>query len=202
MEENFSNNSEIDNLIEILDELWITFTRCRAIFPLVTKDKVGHKGIINSNFLPQNSINISLSSKNKLTDADIVGINKSGHYINQNFIVRVHALLDSKKIIPRRKKNENSESNNGYPEELDKLIEGHRDVFFLRRLRHKIAHSTGKYNSQDKDQKKLYEDIVEHYNLKTPPNHPDEWRLPIDKVLFPMFKGCKRYAVEYLKKAK
>ena len=191
MEENFINNSEIDNLIEILDELWETFKRCRDIFPLVIPENVGIKEIKVYN-------NVSLHFKDGLTNSDKDGINKSGHHINQNFIVRVYALLDSKKIMPR-KYNKNNKSNNGYPKKLDKSIDGYDDADILRRLRHIIAHTNGKYNLQNKEQKKLYNQIVEHYKLTTPPNHPDEWRLPIDTVLFPMFEGCKKYSVEFLK---
>lgn len=177
-------DSKTNSLIEKMDELWITFIRCRSILPFVPLELVGVKGILKAGFYSKYKINISLYSEDGLTSDDINGMHKSGHYMNCSFIVRLHALLDYYKI---------------FSDKLDESIDGFEDVNILRRLRNKIVHSTGKYNSDNPDDKKLYERMEDHYDLKTPPNHPDEWRLPIDTVLEPMFEGCKKYCIEYLK---
>jgi hypothetical protein len=95
--------------------------------------------------------------------------------LNENFIIRLFALLESYGIYSK----------------IDKELEGSEEIDILRRLRMVLAHSLGKYHPNDPDQRKLVDRIIKRMGLRI--DDPAEFPLDIDKVIDPLVRGCKTY---------
>ena len=124
----------------------------------------------------------------KLLQEDIERIISIGHWVNQNYIIRICSLLEANKIIPK----ENDSK-------IDQAIDGWEEVDLVRRLRNQFAHSSGRYNSNDTEEKKLYERIVTHFkvSLAKDSSEATEFPIPIDVVPEPLTEGCKKYIKSY-----
>ncbi|MCG6959165.1 hypothetical protein LJE82_04640, partial [bacterium BMS3Abin03] len=124
----------------------------------------------------------------KLTTEDIERITSIGHWTNQNYIILICSLIEANKIIT--KENEGK---------IDQSIDGWEEVDLVRRLRNQFAHSSGKYDPNDPEEKKLYERIVTFFkvSLAKDSSEATEFPLPIDVVLEPITEGCKKYIQNY-----
>ena len=171
-------NETIDDLLSKMENLWGKLTLCRAFFPYTSLALEGAKGPLKAPYYEQYGHNVYLFSENGLTKDDINRMNDMAHHMNQNFIVRLCSLLESKNIMSKAVK-------------IDKSLPGNKDLDILRRLRHVFAHSSGKYNPKDKKQKKLYNDLNAHYDPK--PLDLEDFTLSIDTVLQPMLVNCRKY---------
>ena len=82
---------------------------------------------------------------------------------------------------------------------IDQSIDGWEEVDLVRRLRNQFAHSSGKYDPNDPEEKKLYERIVTFFkvSLAKDSSEATEFPLPIDVVLEPITEGCKKYIQNY-----
>jgi hypothetical protein len=131
----------------------------------------------------------------KLTHGDIKLNNKVTLLINQNFLVRLRSLFDYYDVMSQ----EFNPPNNF--EGLCKDIPEWEDMWILRKLRNRFGHGPGSFNISIDEDKELYERIIDKYGVDRElweDYYPDEFPLPIDKVLIPMFNNCYKY-VETLK---
>jgi hypothetical protein len=105
----------------------------------------------------------------------------AGHWINEAFIVRLWAILDSHHFV----------------QPIDRTVEGWEMVDICRRLRHEIAHATG--HVRDKEQTKLQAKMQEVFELGDQESiFEDKFILSKDKVLRPMYVACITYCKEIL----
>lgn len=74
-------------------------------------------------------------------------------------------------------------------------LEGAEYVEIVRRLRHRIAHSSGRFNPDKKDDRKTLEVMNEMLNRDYKADGRNSWPLAIDFVLIPLRDGC----IEYVK---
>lgn len=154
------------------------FVTVKAYFPYMNEDVIGQKELITAPYYQVRGHVIKLVFGHILTEEDVMKNNEISRWMNENYIVRLWALLSSYGIV----KGEGS---------IDKTIECWEDVKLLIRLRNLFAHASGKYNPEDPDQKKLARDVAARYNL--PSDNLTEIRLDIDTVIDPLYKGCRRY---------
>jgi len=176
----------LDNLIEALDILWKNFNNCRAHFPCVPEDSVGVKSALTSPFYLRQGFNISFVFSAGISSEQIAKINQIGHWINQNFIIRLCALLESYNIFSETVK-------------IDKSIKGSWHIDIVRRLRHYFAHSSGRYHSNDKRHLETMKSICEKFGYSIALQ--EDWPLPIDTVLKQLYEGCVDYAKMKMKSA-
>ena len=172
--------SEIDAQVEKL-------LNTRAVFPYMRDDMIGANSCATAPFYRQYGLDIHFKFEKPLTADDIQRINEIGYWVNQNYVVRLCALLESYHVISKN-------------ERIRKDLPGHQEVDILRRLRNVFAHASGWYHNTDADQSRLRDTIIRHFSLKKA-NHPESSRMfpiPIDEVLIPLTKGCKRYAEAWL----
>lgn len=169
-------NDALNELLIEIDNLWKKLTLCRAYFPHTPKDLVGASGLFAAPYYDQYGHKVSMYSDAPLTQDDVSRMNEVGHHMNQNFIIRLLALLDSRSILS---------------DNIDQELTGWNDLDILRRLRNVFAHTTGKLDTGDPKQVRLNKRINEYYNLSL--TDPDDFTLSIDTVLQPMFEGCKGY---------
>lgn len=74
---------------------------------------------------------------------------------------------------------------------IDQSIDGWKEVDLARRLRNVMAHTSGRYNPSNTDHKTLLGELVSRFKLSN--TNRREFPLDIDKVIYPLFEGSKRY---------
>jgi hypothetical protein len=169
--------TQIDEQIEFLH-------LCRSTFPHLSDQLVGAKRFPTAPYYRNKGMEIFFEFSSPLTQQFIDQFNDLGHWINQNFVLRLFAVMESNGLI--------SETICIRTE-----IEGHEELDILRRLRQKFAHGSSSYDPADPEKKKLYDRIVSHFNLD-PNDYPEKegkYPIPIDRVLIPLSKACRRYAL-------
>lgn len=178
-----------ESLIDILNEmdiLWQNFVNCRAHFPYVPNEMIGQVAATTAPYYIKQGFHITFNFGEPLTEDIIKKINAIGHWINQNFIVRLCALLESNHIL-----------SNEIPIDFD--LDGSDDVDLVRRLRNYFAHSSGKYNSSKSEHRKTLEKMGTHLNVDI--KNRIDFPLSIGTVIEPLFKGCKKYVESKMKTA-
>jgi len=157
--------------------------RTRSVFPHVGSDAVGQVKAKTAPFYESHGFRVEFRFGEPLTQESVESINEVGHWTNENFLVRVYAILESNGIVNKN-------------EQIKKDRPGYEEVDILRRLRHEITHAGGHYNPTDHRSKKLYTRIVTHFRLDHRTFHADSeerFPLPIDTVVMPLADACKKY---------
>ena len=170
--------SQIDEHLEFLH-------RSRAVFPYIPEKLVGQTEIETAPYYQGMGLKYLLKFSEPLTLEQIRSINDLGHWVNQNFIVRLYAVLESKGLISDNIK-------------IRPNLSGNEEVDIVRRLRNLFGHGSGNYDQMDTVKKKLFDRIRTQFNLNCEEISKIEGKfpLPINQVLVPLAQGCKRYAVE------
>lgn len=125
---------------------------------------------------------VVLSFASPLSDEDVRRYNELAHWLNQNFVVRLYAVMEA----------------NGFVSETVSIrhdLPGADELDILRRLRRLIAHGSGHYDPADGEKTRLRQRIEATFSLKTSsePEDLDKFPLGIRQVLIPLVEGCKRY---------
>jgi hypothetical protein len=157
----------------------------KAIFPHMNKSIIGQSSVDTANSYKARGYFFKLVFLRPLTESDIERNNEISRWMNENYVVRLYALLNSYKIVSGLSS-------------VDESIDGSKEVKLLIRLRNVFAHTSGKYNPEDERQRDLFKDIVAHIKLNE--DESNEIRLDIDKVLDPLHEGCLRYVEGKFKK--
>jgi hypothetical protein len=164
--------------------------RCRAVFPRLDTALVGETKLEASEYFKQQGHSIEIQLSSPLTEDLLYELNELAHWLNENFVVRLYAVMESNQLVSEKIK-------------IDQALEGWEELDILRRLRNKVGHGTRGYDINDQDHVKLYERIVVHFGIKKDYSYleVDKYPIGIAKVLVPMANGCKRYAEEFAKRA-
>ncbi len=178
-------NDDKTIVLNKMEELWKNFIFIRSKFPTIVGSNPANPLVIPE-FYKKEYPNLEgcLLFEKGISNINLKEIIKAAHYINQNFIIRLAALLDSEDIV---------KSKNNIKDSLHKS----KDVKLLIDLRNVFAHETGNIDFKISSNIEINKRIVEHYELVTPPNDTNEFRLPINDVLKKMFEGCKEYVKDY-----
>ena len=175
---------DLNTLISKMDKLFEMHCTCRSHFPYMNRDLIGVRVFPTA---PYYGVKLVFQSVAGLTAGDIDRVNGIGHYINQNFVIRLYALLESYHVISGTI-------------QIDTELVGNEDLDILRRLRNSFGHASGNYNSSDKEGKRLRDRVISHYKLSD--REHNGYPLPIDTVLDPMLNACKDYVRGFYKKQK
>ena len=166
---------DLVSLLDAIDQLWKVFNHCKANFPGVSDEMKDAQVLGTPDFyLSQGYDNILHQYPAPLTEDKIKHINQAGHWLNQNALIRLYAVLDS----------------HGAMQMMDSDIEEAKYVELIRHLRNSFAHGSGIYNPAKKKHRKTMQIMGEVLNIST---EGITWPLAIDTVLQPLFEGCKRY---------
>lgn len=171
---------KVEEVIDLLDNLWMNFKNCRAHFPAISNTMIGETIIPTAPYYIADGFQISFVLTDPLDKPKLDTIHEIGHWINQNFVIRLCALLESRDIIPK-----------DLEKKMDQNIEGWQNVDLVRRLRNYFAHSSGKYNPSKKEHIKTMEVLGAHLGIDI--DGRDDFPLSINTVLEPLFNGCKKY---------
>ncbi len=109
-------------------------------------------------------------------------VHEAGQWINENFVVRLCAVLDAHRVT-------------GQQIENNTQLPGWAELRLARKLRNVFAHGSGRCNPANSDHQKLRNEIIERFGLN-PDECPEGWfPLPIEKVLSKLTQGCVDYVV-------
>ena len=168
-----------EELCAQIDRLWDCFFRLKAFVPYTEDTMVGAQVLEGAPYYAAGGRALELHFEPPLTPEHIAEINESGLWLNENYVVRLYAVLESHDAIR-------------YGEPVDQELEGGEHVAILKKLRNRIAHDDGRFDPEDTRHQKLAEDLSELYNIEET-DRESHFHLPIDKVLKPMTDGVKSY---------
>jgi len=175
-----------NELLEAIDILWKNFNNCRAYFPYMPKEAKGVKEARTAPYYIHQGFDIKFLFSEGITEEGVEKINEVGHWINQNAIIRLCAVLESFHIM----------SNTiGINFDLD----GAEQINIARRLRNCFAHSSGRYKADDNEHRKTLNLMKDKLGISI--DGRTDWPLSIDTVIQPLFEGCIKYVKEKTKNA-
>ncbi len=177
----------VDDVLRQIDHHWQNLLIARSVSPYLKNFMVGQRESPTAPYYKNRGYEAVVKFSQPLDIDKIKTINFAGHWINQGFVVRLSAYLEYCRVY-------------GNKINIKNELPGSDEIDMLRRLRNSFAHTSGYYNPDDKEQKKLYERIVVHFGLDSN-NFPEQERLfpiPIDEVLGPLVEGCKKYVMAYI----
>jgi hypothetical protein len=172
-----------DAVIRQIDEQIQYLHRVRSLFPRLSTELVGHTEFSTPPYYGNMGLGVWFRFTSPLTSEFITEFNDLAHWINQNFVLRLYAVLES----------------NGLISPIIRIrpdIEGHDEVDILRRLRNSVGHGSGRYDPTDPDKRQLFQRIVAHFDLDVGEDSErgGQYPLSISEVLIPLAEGCRRYA--------
>ena len=176
---------EFEQINKEMDILWTNLNQNRGYFPCVDDSSVGVKILLTPPYYRNQGINIVHTFEEPLSVEIKDEMLRIGHWINQNFIIRLCALIESYQLI----------SNSI---EIDFTLDGAEQLNIVRRLRNRFAHSSGRYNPKKQDLKTM-KLMGKHLGISI--EGRTDWPLAIDTVLERLLEGCKLYAEKKLKGA-
>jgi len=178
-----SERADFNQVTAAIDGQIAMLLQARVMCSFMPDSAVGSQSFETAPYYAVHGLTCSLSFSAPLTRDDVERINALGHWINQNFLVRLCSILESNGVISRNSK-------------IRTDVIGHEDVNILRRLRNEFAHGSGRYAASDREKNRLFDRIVSRYRVESHAYFAErsQFPLPIDKVVVPLAQGCRRYA--------
>jgi hypothetical protein len=174
----------VEEFVAACETLWRDFNNCKAHFPYVSPEAKGEKLVGTAPYYIAQGFNVQFFFSEGISEEDIKRINKISHWLNQNFIIRLCAILESYGVI----------STAGTSNQIDFNIEGAKHVNLVRRLRHCFAHSSGRYDPNNNKHRETMGFINETLGVST--EGITDWPISINTVLRPLYEGCIKYAMQ------
>ncbi len=168
---------DLETVLRDIDTLWDKFKQCRAHFPCVSKTMVGQKCVPTAPYYVAQGFQITYVLNQELTLEMVDQLNEIGHWLNQNFVFRLYAILDYHNVV-------NS---------IEQDIDGWKYVNVLRWLRRYFSHQSGHFDENEKEHQTTMQEINDLLGVNV--DGHEDFPLPIDKVLHPLMEGCKRFVV-------
>ena len=167
-------------VIDWIEQHWQNLKLVRSMTPFLTDNACGYKDIETAGYYKKSGYKASIRFEKPLTLELIKRFNLATHWVNQGFVVILFAYLDYCGV---------------YDPDIYQDIDGWYEINLLRWLRRWFAHTSGFYKPNDSEQRKTYERIIDHFNLKEDdyPESAGLFPIPINDVLEPLVEGCKRY---------
>ncbi len=107
--------------------------------------------------------------------------------MNQNFIVRIHSLLEYEGIKDEKTK-------------IDADIEGHEIIEFIHFLRIQFAHKTGNFNPKNQKEQELRQRLFDFFKIDPKESLPTQFPLDKNRVIKPIVEGTKKYVKAFWNK--
>jgi hypothetical protein len=174
-----------EDVVAQIDRQVAFLHRCRAVFPRLGSELVGQSKFEAAEYFKQQGHNVEVQLSMPLTEALLNELNELAHWLNENFIVRLYAVMDGNHLA------------GGTP--INQQLDGWEELDILRRLRSQIAHGSKGYDPTDTEKLQLYQRIVTPFGIAADYSYLDGAKYPIGiaKVLVPIAQGCKRYAAAH-----
>lgn len=180
-------SKSVNELILKIDELFQIHLSQRGILQYVSDKHVGQNQISWGSKVTSSWFDITFKFQNTISETTRSELNRISEYMNQNFIVRLHALLEYEGIKDTKSK-------------IDIEISGHEILQILHELRKEFAHKTGKFNPENKDSVRLRHRLFKTFDINSEESLPDQFPLDKNRVIKPIVDGIKLYINGYWEK--
>lgn len=177
-------SDETDDLLEAIDIIWQNFNSCKAHFPYMPKEAKGAKEARTAPYYIRQGFDIKFVFSKGISEGAIEKINEVGHWINQNAIIRLCAVLESFHIVSNTI-------------EINFDLDGAEQLNISRRLRNCFVHSAGRYKAFESEHRKTLKIMKDKLGISI--DGCTDWPLSIDTVIQPLFEGCINYVKEKAK---
>ena len=156
--------------------------RSRATFPYISPTVVGQRDFQTAPYYLAHGHHITFTFDAPITEATRGEVNEVGYWINQNFVVRLYAVLEAGRIVGNRIR-------------IKDGIDGCTEVKLVRQLRNTFSHGSGVYRSAVAHHRDLRKALIDRFNVsdREPPDSSGWFPIPIQGVLVKLADGCQRY---------
>lgn len=161
-----------------IDVLWKNLYTVRGALPYLRPSDVDATETQPRGYYEAKGVALILKFAKPLTLESIKDYNAMGYWVNQSFVIWLHALLEYHKVA-------------GGGVRINHDLPGSADVEIVRRLRKIFVHTNGRYNENKPEERKLFDAIVKRYSPN--PVDPVRFNLHINEVLEPMVASVKKY---------
>jgi len=168
------SHEEIEAICEEIESQWEYHFIARAAFP---------NGLISQlpqyespQFYRDKGVHFQVCVALPLPAVMERGLEDVGHWLNQNYIIRLYGILDQDGVLKKGK-----EKNNSYTQ-----------ILYI--LRQRVgAHSRGYRNPKSSEVRNLTKLIKEHFNISIEPEDAKHFNLAIDTFLQRLKEHCVRF---------
>ena len=180
-------DADYDEVVELIKEQLEILLQLRRFFPAMDESMEGSR-VVDAPPLYENLMGpIKLRYAEPLTKEAIQQHGKIAHWVNQAFPIKLYALLESRGVTK---------------DGIDTCLDGGEDLRILKKLRGILAHSSGRYNPDKKDHRKLLKWIIERYVVEKGVAPGEEFPLAINEAIRGIAGGCIRYVQALAKQKK
>ncbi len=170
-----------EELEEEVNRIWKLHRNTRSVFPYFSETKLvfersNHFKVWNHPILESGL----LSFKKPISKEMIPELNEIGGYLNQNFVIRLFALMNYYNLV-------------GSQGSIQEGVSGCKDVLIMVKLRQHFSHSSGRVNPKRRESVNLRDEIYNFYKVDPKTQDPLEFAIPLIKVLERMKNGCLSY---------
>jgi hypothetical protein len=171
-----------DQIITEIDALEGIFLQSRSVFPALDNGLIGKTYFETAPYYKWRGYNISVHTGNQITKGFIEKYSKIGKWLNEAAIIRLYGIMDYYGFIKNIKDYHH--------------IDSWQEVDLLRRMRNVFTKTTLNYQPDDDDNIRLRKELIDYFKLKEEKFSTGEIPTPVDKVIRPIFEGCRRYIAE------
>lgn len=167
-------------VVDVLHEFWPMFVNSRSLSVYLPESLLDSERFAPGPFYCATTPYSYVQLKTPLSPEIRTAHNRIGAWTNENFLIRLWAILES----------------HGFTKPIRANARGSDAVRLLKRLRQHFAHGTGLYGKRKRDHRKLRCDLLKLFSV---PGEHDDIPTNIDYVMRPMFVGCLKYVDDVLK---
>lgn len=182
-------SQSIEELLDKIDELHKMHLSLRGILQYVGEDKIGASHLSWGSKTNSGWFDIKYTFNESISQESRTELNKLSEFMNQNFIVRLHSLLDYESIKSKTVS-------------IDTSLPGHKMVEIIHFLRIQFAHRHGIFDPQDEDSVKLRKRLFNEFGINQEESLPNQFPLDKNRVILPIVNGVKEYVKAFWDKNK
>ena len=166
-------------IIAEIDALEDIFMRCRSVFPALDNSLIGKTSFETAPYYKWRGYNVSVHTGNQITKDFIDRYSTIGKWLNENAIIRLYGIMDYYGFVKNIKDYHH--------------ISGWKEVELMRRMRNVFTKTILNYRPEDSDNFQLRKELMDYFKLEENQFSGGEIPTPIDKVIRPIFEGCRQY---------
>jgi hypothetical protein len=169
--------AKADQIIAEIDALEDIFLQCKSVFPAIGDNLIGQTSFETAPYYKWRGYSVSVHTGNPITEDFIKRYSKIGKWINENAIIRLHGIL----------------TYHGIMDKIDQKIDGWKQVDLMRRMRNVFTKTKLNYKPDDPENVRLRNELTDNFKLMGNQFPEGEIPTPVDKVIRPIFEGCRKY---------
>ncbi len=169
-----------DEIIAEVNELESLLLQCRSVFPTLTESLIGRRVFDTPSYYAARGYLAQIQLEEPITAEFIVRNRRLCTWINENAIIRLFGIMHHHKLVGNKVK-------------IDQNLPGSKEVDLMRRMRNAFTKTSLGYRPHNQENIDLRQKIINHFRLENEEPIGEEIPTPIDKVIEPIFKGCRDY---------